>query len=720
VKRANPPRAPRRSRSERSEPARGFRQAAGGGRSPIAGGVIGSVFVLMFTLAFWGVTIGVVVMNTAALDSDVWTWITAAAYLLLVTILTFATVMHLLARWGAAIRFREHSAVPLDVARARVAERRPSLTVLVPSYKEETVVIFRTLLSAALLEYPRLRVVLLIDDSPYPEAGSDDALLLSGARGLPAVVERLLARVRKAVDASWEEFRRGRESALDECLEYVCTELRTWAGFWADDHGNRLLAESVLGRLAAEFDAARAPGVTSREAAESRFRTLRDVFSAEVTSFERKRFTNLPHEPNKAMNLNAYLSLMGGRYDTAGSTLQPAADGALSIDDSDYILTLDADSVLLPDYAMRLVDLMEQPANRRVAVAQTPYSAFPGAPGALERIAGATTDIQYLLHQGMTRFGATFWVGANAVLRKKALEDIATSTVEDGIPVTRYIHDRTVIEDTESSIDLLVHGWVLFNYPERLAFSATPPDLGSLIIQRRRWATGGLVILPRLGDLLRYRRRTRESTSAAGLALQFHYLTSMPGVALAFLLLTLLPMWLLAGVVPLWLVPLVAIPYIVASAGDLRRNGYRATDLIGVFTLNVFLLGVNLAGGLHSLRQIVAGRKSPFVRTPKISERVTVPAIYLIVPLVLAVQCLAAVTLGLIFTGSALVAYAVAIPILVAYGFVRFVGLGPAATDVRAGVAAWMRRSPSRRAARVATDRPPAHSEPARAVSARV
>ena len=63
-----------------------------------------------------------------------------------------------------------------------------------------------------------------------------------------------------------------------------------------------------------------------------------------------------------------------------------------------------------------------------------------------------------------------------------------------GWPIRRYIQDRTVIEDTESSIDLATHGWSLLNYPERLSYSATPPDFGSLCIQRHRWANGGLLI----------------------------------------------------------------------------------------------------------------------------------------------------------------------------------------------------------------------------------
>ncbi|MBK0296813.1 glycosyltransferase, partial [Bacillus sp. S34] len=105
------------------------------------------------------------------------------------------------------------------------------------------------------------------------------------------------------------------------------------------------------------------------------------------------------------------------------------------------------------------------------------------------------TDIQHILHQGMSRHNATFWVGANAVIRTRALRDIEEVETVGGFEVKRYVQDRTVIEDTESSVDLGMHGWTLVNYPERLSYSATPPDFGSLIVQRRRWANGGLLIL---------------------------------------------------------------------------------------------------------------------------------------------------------------------------------------------------------------------------------
>ena len=154
-------------------------------------------------------------------------------------------------------------------------------------------------------------------------------------------------------------------------------------------------------------------------------------------------------------------------------------------------------------------------------MAQTPYSAFPGSATRIERISGATTDIQHIVHQGMTHYDATFWVGANAVLRKKALDDIREIDYEGDWEIRRYIQDRTVIEDTESTIDLGVHGWTLYNYPERMAYSATPPDFGSLCIQRQRWANGGLLILSKLqgavpGPDARGDRRTGSASCSCG------------------------------------------------------------------------------------------------------------------------------------------------------------------------------------------------------------
>ena len=113
---------------------------------------------------------------------------------------------------------------------------------------------------------------------------------------------------------------------------------------------------------------------------------------------------------------------------------------AVEIPDAEFLLTLDADSIVLPEYCLRLVHVMMRPENSRLAVVQTPYSAFPGSSTRLERIAGATTDIQHIVHQGMSYYGATFWVGANAVIRKRALDDIVEVEHDGGVEIRRYVH----------------------------------------------------------------------------------------------------------------------------------------------------------------------------------------------------------------------------------------------------------------------------------------
>jgi hypothetical protein len=437
------------------------------------------------------------------------------------------------------------------------------------------------------------------------------------------------------------------------------------------------------------------------------YRSLVARFAVEFAGFERKAYVNLSHEPNKAMNLNSYLGLLGGAWREVahpdGLHLVPAADdGAdLVVREAAYVLTLDADSVLVPSYAARLVECLERPGHERVAVVQTPYSAFPGAPGALERMAGATTDMQFIVHQGFTRHGATFWVGANALIRWRALAELARHETERGHTVVRFIQDRTVIEDTESSVDLLAAGWQLHNYPRRLSWSATPPDFGALVIQRRRWANGGLVILPKL---LRHLLRTRsERGRDSGGWMRVHYLSSIAGVNIGLILLLDVPLPTPAATC--WL-PVAAAPYFAMYARDLRQAGYRMRDVARVYALNLLLVPVNLAGVAKSVQQGLTRSKIPFGRTPKINGRTRVPVLYLLAPLVLsALWTLRAgldlaerhwVHAGCVLLNVAAMTYAVA----------RFIGGRALLADLRASTTARLR--PARTARIVAPRRPTA------------
>jgi cellulose synthase/poly-beta-1,6-N-acetylglucosamine synthase-like glycosyltransferase len=636
----------------------------------------------------------------------------AISYLVVVTFLTFSALMYLVARQGALQRFRDHVRVPRAELDKHFSAAHQDMTVLVPSYSEEPAVVRKTLWSAALQEYPSLRVVLLLDDPPFP---TDPAVAaqLDASRSIASDIAAALRDPRdRAVDSllsfEGEQLLHDAVRASDvRRLAHAYTEAAGWLQAMADDeertdHVDTFFVEQVLGALA--FDllvtadalevALAADESPSAERMLELHRRLIWIFSAELETFERKKFASLSHEANKAMNLNSYIGLMGGRFrreqSPDGVILRPveayeAPD--YEVPDAGYLLTLDADSLLLREYCLRLVYFLEQPHNERVAVTQTPYSSFRGAPTRIERLAGATTDLQHIQHQGMTHYGATFWVGANAVIRKPALEDIVETEMVGGFEVRRYVQDRTVIEDTESSVDLGLHGWTLVNYPERLSYSATPPDFGSLIVQRRRWANGGLLILPKFWRQIRARKRAGHPVGIGEILLRVNYMASITWASfgLVFLLAYPYDSRLLSPVVLI-----AALPYFIAMGSDLRYSGYKFTDIFRIYGFNLILLPVNLAGVFKSLEQAVSSKKIPFARTPKVRNRTAAPLLYVVAPYAIVVFSVLTFwrDFGAQNWGNA--AFAALNASLATWAILANIGIGPSLVDVWLGLTKWL------------------------------
>jgi hypothetical protein len=275
-------------------------------------------------------------------------------------------------------------------------------------------------------------------------------------------------------------------------------------------------------------------------------------------------------------------------------------------------------------------------------------------------------------------------VGASALMRRAALEDIATEREERGHKVRVFIDDRILIEDAAATIDLLERGWRVHHERRRLSYSATPADFGALLIQRRRWANGGLLILPRL---LRHAFRPPWSARKLGDAI-----LRLPNLIAAGVAGLGLPVLLLYhfddGLVPLWM-PLVAAPYYLLYGVDLRLAGYRWADLPKVYALNTLLILVNLAGTLHSLRQALTGRPVPFQRTPKVSGRTRTPAGYLVAMYGFCGYAL----LCAVFDGLAArwthMLYGFLNGTAAAYGIAAYVGLASSRDDIRARLASW-------------------------------
>ncbi len=537
----------------------------------------------------------------------------------------------------------------------------PSLTVLVPSFKEERKIILQTLLSTALSEYPSKNVVLLIDNPQNP-TNDEDRYLIEQARQIPQVLQSQFsqqAAIFQEALGAYEARKTASTNILTDDIE-ILSSLYAEAARWLEveaqnltgtrpmeelDGDERFFIETILLQPASQHRMQSAALLQQMEALTDseinrHYKRLAGLFKVTFSSFERKRYTNLSHEPNKAMNLNSYMMLIGRNWQEVqtanGLELHecdtvPASHG-FSIAPADYVNTIDADSLMTHDYVARLVYFLEQPEHSRVAVAQSPCSATPGHRSELERVASAQIDVQYHTHQGYTYWDASFWVGANAMLRMQALDAIKEIKNADSKMVSVYIQDRTLIEDTESTIDLVHKGWKLYNYPKRMTYSASPPDFGSLLIQRRRWANGGLIILPKL---LRYIVRSRKDLRLAGeFFMRFNYLAM---TSLSVMMLLVYSFYTFSPRLNTPLLIYANLPYLLLFARDLKNSGHRYSDALRLTAFNLMLLPIIAAGVLKQMEQIILGRKVPFARTPKVKGRTGAPAFYYVLEIALIV-----------------------------------------------------------------------------------
>jgi cellulose synthase (UDP-forming) len=508
------------------------------------------------------------------------------------------------------------------------------VTIVTPAFHEDPRVLRRTLLAAAVQTHVDRDIVVLLDDAPtdrsrraiHEMVGEIDEWF-AGVRATAASAPLHTA----ARDTSPDG--RVSEGAAQKTLRFIADAFDSLAaGEPAEDHEAAAFAAIVLRDAARELRA----WALDVDAGRYQFTVetawlLAAWLSPRIQVFERKRYANSPHAPTKATNINAFLQLRPGawreEFRFGERVLKPAEHNDTAtfvVEDAPFIMSVDADSFVVPRYLTQMLAILEQPKHAHTAVAQTPYRSIPNAPTELERIAAATTDMQYVVHQGYGQFEAAFWVGANAVLRRSALEAISSEYLERRRRFRRYVADRTLIEDSEATICLAERGFRIFNHPEPLAYSATPPDLGALIIQRRRWANGGLLIMP---GLLRYLVRTHRFVEVG---LRAHYLLS---TAFTAFFVPFLAVWF-AFAYPFvndvrspWLA-LGSVAGVSIYAHELKRNGYRRSDALRVYALNLVLLPVIIGGTLRSIQQLVTGRRAPFGRTPKVQHRTRIPGVY--------------------------------------------------------------------------------------------
>jgi GT2 family glycosyltransferase len=192
--------------------------------------------------------------------------------------------------------------------------------------------------------------------------------------------------------------------------------------------------------------------------------------------------------------VRALAARLGARYHCRGSSEFAKAgslNAGLKHTDAEFVLLLDADHIVLPQFLERTLGYFDDPA---VAFVQTPQSFYNTESFLYRRargIAAGWWELKMFFHctqLAKNRWNASFFCGSSAVLRRAAIDDaggFATSTLTEDIHTSLRIHAK---------------GWRSLYIPERLAFGLEAQNLKQYYSQRRRWAAGSVTLLFRTKD----------------------------------------------------------------------------------------------------------------------------------------------------------------------------------------------------------------------------
>ena len=192
------------------------------------------------------------------------------------------------------------------------------------------------------------------------------------------------------------------------------------------------------------------------------------------------------------------------------------------------------------------------------------------------------------------------------------------------------------------------------------------------------------------GGLLGQRTRFGE------LFLRCNYMASICWSSVSLLVLVAFP-FNAALISPL--LALVALPYFLAMASDLRYCGYKRLDVLRIYGFNLVLLPVNLAGTLLSIMQGITASKAPFARTPKVRDRTVVPPFFVVAPYL--VIALAGFTFYFAYRYGRVgnMAYAALNVVLACYAVKAFIGLRNSVVDAWIHATSLLYKPPVRAAA---------------------
>jgi cellulose synthase/poly-beta-1,6-N-acetylglucosamine synthase-like glycosyltransferase len=304
-------------------------------------------------------------------------------------------------------------------------------------------------------------------------------------------------------------------------------------------------------------------------------------------------------------------------------------NNGLGHSDGEFIVTLDADHVPMPDLIDQLIGFFRDPRVGVVQTAQDFYNldSYQHMTRWERRFAWQQQELFFsIIQPGKDSFNAAFYCGSPAMLRRQALEEIGGFAT------------GTVTEDVHTGMRMQKRGWKVAYYNRTLARGLAPQTFPGFATQWYRWGYGAMQVLrqenPLFGRGLSFGQRLCYFAS-----FYFYW------VSYQKLIYVITPIFSLAtGIFPLVAAPkifvLYFVPYFllnVVASGLLQGGfqGYLLSEQFNVVKLPVLMRSVT---GLFR-------REGTFNVTPKSRSEAATPG-NVMIQIVLAAGLVAAVAVG--------------------------------------------------------------------------
>ena len=160
-------------------------------------------------------------------------------------------------------------------------------------------------------------------------------------------------------------------------------------------------------------------------------------------------------------------------------------NAALPHSEGELVAVFDADHAPTEDFLQETVGYFMR--NPKLFLVQTPHFFINPDPlerslNSFDRMPSENEMFYGVVQRGLDRWGASFFCGSAALLRRSALEQVGGFS------------GRTIVEDCETALDLHSRGWESIYIDRPMVAGLQPETFASFIQQRTRWCQGMIQI----------------------------------------------------------------------------------------------------------------------------------------------------------------------------------------------------------------------------------